>query len=233
MRWRLTFIDMKANKFLKHQADLEKQQILEEGKNQKYEAMLDQIKSAHPSKKSFWKRYSKWLISAAGVATTAIILVCVFVFYPFADNTVLYLEDNFEVRDSSVDEMDADMQEYEFNLSDLDISVDKTIDKISGDTLFYTVKTTGVSQIRLTFVAVCNPNYTYTHFDITDNYIHTELPNYSITFMQTATPSGELTRLSARAKIQRNKDIIYLTDYQAYQLDSSRTIIDVIQEMFI
>ena len=225
-------IDMRDNKFLKQQSDIERQQILEEGKNQNYAAMLDQIESA-PQKQSFWKRYSKWFISAAGVAASAIILVCVFVFYPFADKAVLYLEENLEVRDSTVDEMDADMKEYEFNLADLDISVDKTIDKISGDTLFYTVKTTGVSQNRLTFVAVCNPNYTYSNFEITDNFIYTEIPNYSITYMQKITPSGGVNRLSAQAKIQRNKEIIYLTDYQAYQLDSSRTIIDVIQEMFI
>ena len=222
---------MKKNKYLKQQADIEKQRILEEGKNQKYEAMLNQIKSA-PQKQSFWKRYSKWLISAAGVAASAIILVCVFVFYPFADNTVLYLEDNFEVHDSTIDEMDADMKEYKFNLSDLDISVDKTIDKISGDTLFYTVKTTGVSQIKLTFVAVCNPNYTYKNFETTDDFVHTEIPNYSISYMQMIDFEG-IARLPARAKIQRNKEIIYLTDYQAYLLDSSRTIIDIIQEMFI
>ena len=222
---------MKKNKYLKQQADIEKQRILEEGKNQKYEAMLNQIKSA-PQKQSFWKRYSKWLISAAGVAASAIILVCVFVFYPFADNTVLYLEDNFEVHDSTIDEMDADMKEYKFNLSDLDISVDKTIDKISGDTLFYTVKTTGVSQIKLTFVAVCNPNYTYKNFETTDDFVHTEIPNYSISYMQMIDFEG-IARLTARAKIQRNKEIIYLTDYQAYLLDSSRTIIDIIQEMFI
>lgn len=222
---------MRAKKFLKQQAETEKRQILEEGKNQKYEAMLNQIKSA-PQKQSFWKRYSKWLISAAGVAASAIILVCVFVFYPFADNTVLYLEDNFEVYDSTIDEMDTDMKEYEFDLSSLDLSVDKTIDKISGDTLFYTVKTTGVSQIKLTFVAVCNPNYTYKNFEMTEDFIHTEIPNYSITYMQMIA-SGGIARLTARAKIQRNKEIIYLTDYQAYLLDSSRTILDVIQEMFI
>lgn len=225
---------MRDNKFLKQQSDIERQQILEEGKNQNYAAMLDQIESA-PQKQSFWKRYSKWLISAAGVAASAIILVCVFVFYPFADKAVLYLDDNFEVRDSTVDEMNADMKEYEFNLdtTSLVFTVNKTIDKISGDTLFYTVKTTGVSQIRLTFVAVCNPNYTYPDFEITDNFIYTEIPNYSITYLQNIAPANGIAQLYAQAKIQRNKEIIYLTDYQAYQLDSSRTIIDVIQEMFI
>lgn len=224
---------MRAKKFLKKEADIEKRKILEEGKNQKYEAMLNQIKSA-PQKQSFWKRYSKWLISAAGVAASAIILVCVLVFYPFAANTsTVYLDENLEVHNSTIDEMDADMKEYEFNLSALDVSVDKTIDKISGDTLFYTVKTTGVSQIKLTFVAVCNPNYTYPNFEVTDDYIYTALQNYSVTYMQTILHASGIPQLSARAKIQRNKEIIYLTDYQAYQLDSSRTIIDVIQEMFI
>lgn len=225
---------MRDNKFLQQQAETEKQQILEERKNQNYAAMLDRIESA-PKKQSFWRRYSKWLISAAGVAASTIILVCVFVFYPFADNTVLYLEDNFEVQDSTVDEMDADMGEYEFNLATpaLTFTVNKTIDKISGDILFYTVKTTSVSQIRLTLVAVCNPNYTYKNFEMTKDFFHTEIPNYSITYVQTATNSGGLTRLSARAKIQRNKEIIYLTDYQEYLLDRNRTIIDIIQEMFI
>ena len=126
------------------------------------------------------------------------------------------------------------MKEYEFDLGTIasSVAVNKTIDKVSGDTLFYTVKTTGVSQIKLTFVAVCNPNYTYKNFETTDDFVHTEIPNYSITYMQMIA-SGGIARLTARAKIQRNKEIIYLTDYQAYLLDSSRTIIDIIQEMFI
>lgn len=225
---------MRDNKFLKKQSDLEKRRVLEEGKNQNYAVMLEQVESV-PQEQSFWKRNSKWFISAASVAASAIILVCVFAFHPFSDNSVVYSEDNFEIRNSSIEEMDADMKEFAFDIdvSDLGVSVNKTVDKISGDTIFYTVKTSAVSQIKLTFIAVCNPNYTYRDFEINDDFTSVALADYSVTYMQTFLPSGEITQLSARAKIQKKKEIVYLTEYQEYLLGAQRTILDVIQEMFI
>ncbi len=229
---------MKGKNFLKQQSDIDKQQILEAGKNQKYYSMLEQIENAPKPKQNFWKRNLKWIAGAASVAVSAVILVCVLVFYPFAstDTLPIYLEENFEISNSTFDEMDADMKEYDFNIdkSLYDISVDKTIDKISGDTILYSIHMIHINTtIKFDFVAVCNPNYTYPHFEITDKFTNITLPQYTICYSDKKTTTGSLIKLNSKAKIQKDKEIIYITDYQEYLTDSSRSIVDVIQETFI
>lgn len=229
---------MKGKKFLKQQSDIDKQQILEAGKDQKYYSMLEQIESAPKPKQNFWKRNLKWITGAAGVAVSAVILVCVLVFYPFAstDTLPIYLEENFEISNSTFEEMDADMKEYDFNIdkSLYDISVDKTIDKVSGDTILYSIHMMHINTtIKFDFVAVCNPNYTYPSFEITDKFTDITLPQYFISYSDTKTATGGIIILNSKAKIQKDKEIIYITEYQEYVTDSSRSIVDVIQETFI
>ncbi len=229
---------MKGKNFLKQQSDIDKQQILEAGKNQKYYSMLEQIENAPKPKQNFWKRNLKWIAGAASVAVSAVILVCVLVFYPFAstDTLPIYLEENFEISNSTFDEMDADMKEYDFNIdkSLYDISVDKTIDKVSGDTILYSIHMMHINTtIKFDFVAVCNPNYTYPSFEITDKFTDITLPQYFISYSDTKTATGGIIILNSKAKIQKDKEIIYITEYQEYVTDSSRSIVDVIQETFI
>lgn len=229
---------MKGKKFLKQQSDIDKKQILEAGKDQKYYSMLEQIESAPKPKQNFWKRNMKWIAGAASVAVSAVILVCVLVFYPFASNDThaLYLEENFEVLDSTFEEMDADMKEYDFNIdkSTFIIIVNKTIDKISGDTILYTVHMMQKNTTsKFDFVAVCNPNYTYPNFEITDKFTDITLPQYTVSYSDKTTTTGGIIILNSKAKIQKDKEIIYITEYQAYLPDSNRSILDVIQETFI
>ena len=229
---------MKGKKFLKQQSDIDKQQILEAGKDQKYYSMLEQIENAPKPKQNFWKRNLKWIAGAASVAVSAVILVCVLVFYPFApaESKIVYLEENFEVLDSTFDEMDADMKEYDFNIdkSTATIKVNKTIDKISGDTILYTVHMMQKNTTnKFDFVAVCNPDYIYPHFEITDKFTDVNLPQYAVSYSDKITTTGGIIKLNSKAKIQKNKEIIYITDYQEYLTDSSRSIVDVIQETFI
>ena len=229
---------MKGKKFLKQQSDIDKKKILEAGKDQKYYSMLEQIRNAPKPKQNFWKRNLKWISGAASIAVTAVILVCVLVFYPFApaESTIVYLEENFEVLDSTFDEMDADMKEYDFNIdkSTAAIKVSKTIDKISGDTILYTVKITNtLLPIKFDFVAVCNPNYTYPSFEITDKFTDITLPQYTISYSDKITTTGGIIILNSKAKIQKDKEIIYITDYQEYLANSNSSILDMIEETFI
>lgn len=229
---------MKGKRFLKQQFDIAKQEILEAGKDETYYSMLEQIRNAPKPKQNFCKRNLKWIAGAAGVAVSAVILVCVLVFYPFAPegSAILYSEENFEVLDSTFDEMNADMKEYDFNItkSTATIKVSKTIDKISGDTILYTVKITDtLLPNRFTFVAVCNPDYSYPSFEITDKFTDIVLPQYTVSYSDNRTTAGMLTILNSKAKIQKDKEIIYITEYQEYVTDSSRSILDVIQETFI
>lgn len=229
---------MKGKKFLKQQFDIDKKQILEASKDETYYSMLEQIRNAPKPKQNFWKRNLKWIAGAASVAVSAVILVCVLVFYPFAstDTLPIYLEENFEILNSTFDEMDADMKEYDFNIdkSIYTIIVNKTIDKISGDTILYSVHMMHINTtIKFDFVAVCNPNYTYPHFDITDKFTDIALPQYTVSYSDNKTTAGMLTILNSKAKIQKDKEIIYITDYEEYLLDSNSSILDVIQETFI
>lgn len=228
---------MNAKKYLKNQAESEKRQILAEHNGQVYQKLLEQTESNPKPRKSFFSRNSKWLISAAAVCASAIILVCVFVFYPTKDNKVHYVDSNFVKSSSTIEEMISDMHNFEIQIDTTKYSaiIKKTTDSVSGDTIYYTADVNKLdSLIDFKFVAVCNTNYTY-KFDLDEKFIVTTLPNYSVTHKQTLTLDSEfgLHKLTAIAKIQKGTEFIYITHYNERMSSEEGSFLKIIQEIFI
>lgn len=235
---------MKAKKFLKQQAELDKREILEASDKQSLYALLDQIEqpenAAQPEKTeqpkpSFVKRYSKWLISAAGIAACAIILTTVLLLYPAKDK-IVYNEQNFVTSSSTVEEMDYDMQEFDFlfDQSLYSVKIKKTVDSITNDVIYYKASVKRFDNlIKFEFTAVCNPNYTYPYFEITDEFKDADLTNYSVVYKQEISLNEYFNTLQAKAQIQKGSEFIYITEYNEYMMDEEGSFLQIIQEMFI
>lgn len=236
---------MKAKKFLKQQAELDKREILEASDKQSLYALLDQIEqpeqSAQPEKAeqpkpSFVKRYSKWLIGAAGIAACAIILTTVLLLYPAKDK-IVYNEQNFVISSSTVEEMDNDMQEFDFQIAQslYSVKIKKTVDSITNDVIYYKASVNKSDNlINFKFTAVCNPNYTYPYFDIT-NFTHIDLSDLSVYYKKDIIIDEEtsLKQASCLAQIQKGSEFIYITEYNEYMMDEEGSFLQIIQEMFI
>lgn len=225
---------MNIKKLLKNQADLEKQKILADSDKQAYEEMLAQIKS-DPKPKSH-PHLSKWLAAAAGVCASAIVLVCVLVFYPF-NKTNVYLNYNFITDSSTTDEMDNDMKAFKFEtLNDYSVLVDKTVDSVSGDTIYYTARFYKMdSLIKFEIVAVCNKNYTYSNFKFEGDSKQMELSGYPVNYQKDILPDSEfnLPLMNCKAQIQKDGEFLYITNYSEYMLDEEGSFFKIIQEMLI
>lgn len=223
---------MNIKKLLKNQADLEKKKILADSDKQAYEEMLAQIKS-DPKPKSH-PHLSKWLAAAAGVCASAIVLVCVLVFYPFNKSNV-YLENNFMTVISTTEEMDGDMKTFKFNtLSDYSVLVNKTFDSVSKDTIYYSAHfNQSDSLIDFEIVAVCNKNYTYSHFKFEGDSEQIELSGYTVNYQKDILQDSELKLMSCKAQIQKDGEFLYITNYSEYMLDEEGSFFKIIQEMLI
>lgn len=224
---------------------MDKKEILEASDKQSLYALLDQIEkpeqSAQPEKPeqpkpSFVKRYSKWLIGAAGIAACAIILTTVLLLYPAKDK-IVYNEQNFITSSSTIEEMNNDMREFEFEIDTAVYSakVEKTADSVSGDSILYRVQINQRnSLINFEFIAVCNPNYSYPNFDIT-NFTHIDLSDLSVYYKKDIITDEEtsLKQASCLAQIQKGSEFIYITEYNEYMMDEEGSFLQIIQEMFI
>lgn len=227
---------MKAKKFLKQQAEAEKKEILEASDMQSFDEFFTETEKPVQPKRSFFKRYYKWLISAAGVAVCAIILTTVLLLYPAKDK-IVYDEHNFVTSSSTIEEMDSDMKEIDFHIDNAEYSVEieKTTDSVSGDSILYSAWITQRSaRIKFEFVAVCNSNYSYSHFDIT-NFTHIDLSGLSVYYKKDIITDDEtsLNQAICLAQIQKGSEFIFITEYTEYMLDEESSLLEIIQEMFI
>ena len=227
---------MKVKKFLKQQAEKEKQQIIENSDMQAFNLYFEQIGNDEHEK--VLPNRSKWLIGVACLFVAMIVAILSVLFFLSKPSSPVYLDSNFEISDSNVEEMDGDMKEFDFNIDDAlySVTVQKTSDSVTGDDLYYRANIyTLDSFINFEFVAVCNENYTYGNFGATDNFTTVELSDYSVTYRQEIShESGTgLDELSAKAIIQKNKESIYIIVYNEYLLDDEGSLLNIIQEMFI
>lgn len=227
---------MKAKKFLKEQANADKRALLEESNPQVYTAEIEKNKAEAPAI-GFWARNSKWILTLAGTLAGAVVLVCVFVFYP--RNNVVYYEQNFVVSDSTVAELEADMKEFEINIGEsYSVKVKKTTDSVSGDTLYYNVTATDklLSLIKVEFVSVCNKDYTYPDFEISEEFIQTTLSGCTVYYHQIVSENTEyegLYNVTAKAQIKKGNEYIYITEYTELADNEQGSLLKLIGEMFI
>ena len=225
---------MKAKKFLKQQAEAEKKEILEASDMQSFDEFFTETEKPAQPERNFFKRYYKWLISAAGVAVCAIILTTVLLLYPTKEK-IVYDEHNFVTSSSTVEEMDSDMKEIDFQIdtAEYSVEIEKTTDSVSGDSILYRARINQLNAlIKFEFVAVCNSNYSYSHFDIT-NFTHIDLSDLSVYYKKDVINQSGANRLKCLAQIQKGSEFIYITEYNELMLNEEGSLLEIIQEMFI
>ncbi len=178
-----------------------------------------------------------WLpATLSAVATAAVIVTCVVVYYPKNDEHIEYLDANLVYSDSTLDGLNKDVKEVEIQIDTAIYSytVKKISDGISGDVLFYLTKIQGTdSFVDIEIVTVCNPNYKFKNFQLTNKATTAQLTNYSVTY-QTFTnlnPEFGFESLNATAEIHKGKEFIYVTKYSELLLSSDGSFLEILQSI--
>ena len=224
---------MNIKKYLKKQAEQDRQEILDSDNGEFLRTLQEQAKPT--LKKRFPLRV--WLpATLSAVVAVAILVTCIAVYYPFETNHIEYLDINLSTVDSTIDELNKDVKEVDLQIDDsvYSYTVTKALDTISGDVLFYRTTIDNLDAfIQMEIVTVCNPYYTYKNFHIPDNPITAELPHYTVSYKTSTSINSEfgLETINATAEIHKGKERIYITNYFELLLSPDDSFLEILQSI--
>ena len=161
---------MKVKKYLEKQAEQDRQEILSSDNGAFLHALeqeyTEQNKATRERRRS--PRLKVWLsASISAAAAAAVITTCVVVYYPtveYLDTNIVYVSANLEEFNNDVKEVDMQIDTTKYNYNIL-----RAYDSVSGDTLYYSSTILSIdATVEIRFISVCNPNYIYKNFKLTD-----------------------------------------------------------------
>lgn len=224
---------MKVKKYLKKQAEQDRKEILASDNGEFLRELQQQVVPEIKSR----PRLRVWLSATiSAVAATAVVAICIAVYYPFEAGPIEYLAGNFVSVNSTIEELNQDVKEVDLQIdtSLYRYSVTKTSDSKSGDVLFYvtTIQNTDLF-VQMELVTVCNPNYQYKDFQISDETITVQLTNYNVTYTTMTNIDSEfgIEILQAKAEIQKGNEFIYVTKYTEYLFSPEGSFLEVLQSI--
>ena len=225
---------MRVKKYLEQQAEKDRQAIMTEDDEkflQETMARIDGAPSPAPRSSSSSKLKS-WLTC---VMACAVVIACVLVFCPLGQGAA-YLENNFVISDSTLQEMDADMKKFAFDFDETlyTVTVQKTTDSVSGDVIMYQAGISSLdSLVKFSLVAVCNENYTYRKVEITDKFLNEKLASYDICYQSSTVPQPDfdMATYNAQAQIRKGKEYVYIVNYVEIMLDGQPRFLDLVQAL--
>lgn len=226
---------MKVKKYLEKQAEQDRQEILSSDNGAFLRALeqeyTEQNQATRERRRS--PRLKVWLsASIDAVAAAAVITTCIVVYYP----TVEYL-------DTNIMHASADIDEFNSNVKEVDMQIDTTkynynilraYDSVSGDTLYYSSTILSIdATVEIRFISVCNPNYIYKNFKLTDATDQANLGNYNVLYKswKYVDPDFGFNILEANAEIHKGKEYFYITQYKEIIGTEDGSFLEVLQSI--
>lgn len=224
---------MNVKKYLKKQAEQQKQEILNSDNGERLRDLQNMVEEK-PKKRP---KLRVWLpATLSAVTAAAVVLTCVIIYYPTENERIEYLDANLISVDSTLEELNKDVKEVELQVDSAIYSytVKKTSDLVSGDVLFYitTIKSLD-TFVKMDIVNVCNPNYKYKDFNLPNNPTTTKLTNYTVSYKISTSINEEfgLETLHASAEIHKGKEYIYVTNYSEMLLTPDGSFLEILQSI--
>lgn len=191
----------------------------------------------YPVPQSKKKRFgSKWLFAAMGATLSLVLVLCVIFLLPTQEGPI-YLDENVEKITATFEDLNSDIHDFYLNVDESVFSVQtrKTIDKITGDVLYYIINLDSYDTVyQIEIVIVCNPRYHYSQFEFPITPITAEIENFKLLYHSIESepdPQFGLTYLSCLAEITGKTDTIYFTKYQEMLLTPDGTFLQMVQEL--
>lgn len=225
---------MNVKRHLKQQAQTDLQTIKDSDNGNTLKTLGVEYPTQQPKKRQTW---SKWLFASMGAVLSLALVLCVVFLLPSQNTEPIYLEENEERIESNIDEANKSAHDFFLNIDEslYSIQTRKTVDKITGDVLCYTVNLDSYDTVyQIEIVIVCNPRYHYSQFEFPITPITAEIENFKLLYHSIESepdPQFGLTYLSCLAEITGKTDTIYFTKYQEMLLTPDGTFLQMVQEL--
>ena len=221
---------MNVKRYLKKQARKDQQAIIEADDGKTLRVLG--IDYSAPKQKN--RRIMGWLLGAASVAVSSILIVCIVIFYPTQQPQTIYWDMNFESRESTLSEMNSELHDFTFEIDESRYwpQIARTYDSVSNDLLYYTISLNSYdSLVKMDIVAVCNPKFEYKDFEYSKAPTLKALPLYDVLydFQTKPDPQFGVDLLSCNAEIDGKQDIVYVKQYEELLVQTEPAFFDIIQ----
>lgn len=231
---------MKVKKYLEKQAEQDRQEILSSDNGAFLRALeqeyTEQNQATRERRRS--PRLKVWLpASISAAAAAAVITTCVVVYYPTGVNRVEYLDTNIVYVSANLDEFNNDVKEVDLQIdtTKYNYNILRAYDSVSGDTLYYTSDILSIDgyTVDLQIISVCNPNYKYKNFKLTDTNGQTSLGNYNVLYKswKYVDPDFGFNILETRAEIHEGDEYFYITRYKEIIGTEDGSFLEVLQSI--
>ena len=219
---------MNVKRYLKKQARKDQQAIIDADDGKTLRALG--INYHAPKQKN--RRLMGWLLGAASVAVSSILIVCIVMFYPNQQSQTIYWDANLESRESTLSEMNSELHDFTFEIDESRYlpQITRTYDSVSNDPLYYTVSLNSYdSLVKMQLISVCNPKFEYKNFEFLQTPTSKSLPLYNILYEFETRPKFGLDLLSCTAEIDGEQDIVYVKQYEELLVQPKPAFFDIIQ----
>lgn len=221
---------MNIKKRLEQEAKSTHQKILEEGDR----CFLSSLREKTPKSKSHFYHWKAWLTGVFCIVSAALIFLCAVFLIP-SEERIVYYEKNFQSSASDIDTLNADLKDFQISIGEMlrVTNVERTIDKPSGDLLFYEMTLqTSDTRIQTRITIVCNQNYYYDD-QLKVSYQQAQLSDFTVLYYieSSVNLTFQCQSITAYAKIEGEHDRIYITDYQEISIDENGTLLQFIQDL--
>ncbi len=221
---------MNVKRYLKKQARKDRQAIIDADDGKTLRALGIDYHAPKPKK----RRLTGWLLGAASVAVSSILIVCIVMFYPTQQPQTIYWDMNFESRESTLSEMNSELHDFTFEIDESIYlpQIARTYDSVSNDLLYYTISLNSYdSFVTMELVAVCNPQFEYKNFEFSQTPSAKSLDQYDILydFRTKSEAHFGFELLSCLAEIDGKQDIVYVRKYEELLVQPEPAFFDIIQ----
>ena len=155
---------------------------------------------------------------------------------PIEPPVIQYFDDNFLEVDSSLDELNADLELFSLVVdeSEYKVEVKRTYDTLSGDDIFFTLQFTSKqgANKRFRFDIVVNKNYDYEEVDYADDLEEKQFSDYILKYCEISQPmtGTRFVNVECMGEIQIGEQWVYIINYKETTLGQS-TFIDTLQSL--
>ena len=148
---------------------------------------------------------------------------------------IQYFDDNLVEVDSSVQELNDDLQLFtlKVNSDEYDVDIKRTYDSLSSDTLYYTLDFTSKkgSSKNFKLKIVVNKYYESDELTYTDEFKEYQLSDYILKYFENSQQlSGPLISVDCMGEIQIGEQWIYVINYKERAMGKS-TFVETLQSL--
>lgn len=233
---------MNVKRYLKKQAEEERQRILAADDGEFLRSLQEMVQPAPASAPAPEKRrrapvkLKYWLPATASAVAAAVVVTCVIIYYPFGSDHVEYLDANIISENSTLEVLNKDMKQFDLVVDETlySCAVTKMSDSVSGDVLYYFTRISSLDTfVHIELVTVCNPYYKYKDFMFASDTTDEALSNYTVTYgtLTSTDPEFGIDTLQVTAKIQKGKEFVYVTDYSELLLSPDGSFLEILQSI--